>query len=502
MWGRSDRVIVTSGLSKAYGLPGLRIGWIVGPPATIASLWSYHDYTTISPGALSDVLARRALAPAQRARILARTRRHSERELSGHRAGGSTRTAICSATTGRTPARSSMSAITIRSIPTELRHAAARAEERPDRARRSFRHGWLSADRLRRRAETICARLESAQRSDCGSECGVRIYCRFNRQSIRTRNPHSADDEVRSRPDRLRQRRAAVRRAAPRAAGRLLRARIIGSRRAYRRHRRPAATAQAFIARLKLDADARVSSSSARRGGRLQRTDRIGSCSTSSAMSSDAAPRPPRERRLVVVETTTLDIAAASRRSAHVRRRARAAARTSSPPTKGPVAFAYARVSRARRDRADRRFLFEGAVMDGIPIFNLVRETLPAVDDRRVSRRREQHDQLHPHRDGAGTIVRRRRSTEMQARGHRRGRIRRSTSTAGTPRRRPPRSPTSCSARGMTPQERRARGHHDATLAARAVEARGHGPPAEAGRACRARTAAHHRARRARGTSR
>ncbi len=74
MWRRSDRVIVTSGLSKAYGLPGLRIGWIVGPPATVASLWSYHDYTTISPGALSDFLARRALAPSHRARILARTR--------------------------------------------------------------------------------------------------------------------------------------------------------------------------------------------------------------------------------------------------------------------------------------------------------------------------------------------------------------------------------------------------------------------------------------------
>src|SRR5438552_1306939 len=75
MWGRSDRVIVTSGLSKAYGLPGLRIGWIVGPPARIASLWSYHDYTTIAPGALSDFLARHALEPSRRARILARTRR-------------------------------------------------------------------------------------------------------------------------------------------------------------------------------------------------------------------------------------------------------------------------------------------------------------------------------------------------------------------------------------------------------------------------------------------
>src|SRR4030095_12421700 len=74
MWGRIDRVIVTSGLSKAYGLPGLRIGWVVGPPALVATLWSYHDYMTISPGALSDALARRAPQPARRQRILGRTR--------------------------------------------------------------------------------------------------------------------------------------------------------------------------------------------------------------------------------------------------------------------------------------------------------------------------------------------------------------------------------------------------------------------------------------------
>jgi aspartate/methionine/tyrosine aminotransferase len=75
MWGRSGRVVVTSGLSKAYGLPGLRVGWIAGPAKLVSSLWSYHDYTTISPGALSDFLACHALSPAQRGGILARTRR-------------------------------------------------------------------------------------------------------------------------------------------------------------------------------------------------------------------------------------------------------------------------------------------------------------------------------------------------------------------------------------------------------------------------------------------
>ena len=72
IWGRYDRVLVTSGLSKAYGLPGLRIGWVAGPPAAIEALWGVHDYTTIGPGALSDRLARMALA--RRERLLARTR--------------------------------------------------------------------------------------------------------------------------------------------------------------------------------------------------------------------------------------------------------------------------------------------------------------------------------------------------------------------------------------------------------------------------------------------
>jgi aspartate/methionine/tyrosine aminotransferase len=74
VWGRYDRCIVTSGLSKAYGLPGLRIGWVVGPPQLVDELWGVHDYTTIAPGALNDRLARIALEPTRRAKILARTR--------------------------------------------------------------------------------------------------------------------------------------------------------------------------------------------------------------------------------------------------------------------------------------------------------------------------------------------------------------------------------------------------------------------------------------------
>ena len=74
LWGRYDRAIVTSGLSKAYALPGLRIGWVVGPPPLVAELWGIHDYTTIAPGAINDRLARIALAPARRELLLTRTR--------------------------------------------------------------------------------------------------------------------------------------------------------------------------------------------------------------------------------------------------------------------------------------------------------------------------------------------------------------------------------------------------------------------------------------------
>jgi aspartate/methionine/tyrosine aminotransferase len=72
-WGMSDRVIVTSGLSKAYGIPGVRIGWLVGPVSVVADCWSQHDYITIGPNKLSDQVARVAVEAGNRERCYART---------------------------------------------------------------------------------------------------------------------------------------------------------------------------------------------------------------------------------------------------------------------------------------------------------------------------------------------------------------------------------------------------------------------------------------------
>ena len=80
-WGRYDKLLITSGLSKAFGLPGLRIGWIVAPAKTIAQLCRYRDYTTLTPTFLSDRLARVVMEPARREQVLERTRTIIRRNL-------------------------------------------------------------------------------------------------------------------------------------------------------------------------------------------------------------------------------------------------------------------------------------------------------------------------------------------------------------------------------------------------------------------------------------
>ena len=78
-YGRYDKVIATGSLSKAYGIPGLRIGWVVGPVETIDDIWSRHEYITISAGMLDNHLAALALSPKVRPRLIQRARDYIRR---------------------------------------------------------------------------------------------------------------------------------------------------------------------------------------------------------------------------------------------------------------------------------------------------------------------------------------------------------------------------------------------------------------------------------------
>jgi aspartate/methionine/tyrosine aminotransferase len=75
MHGLYEKTIITTSLSKAYGLPGLRIGWTVCPSAKVTKeLWTYSDYTTICPSKISDWLATLALRPDSQKMIERRTK--------------------------------------------------------------------------------------------------------------------------------------------------------------------------------------------------------------------------------------------------------------------------------------------------------------------------------------------------------------------------------------------------------------------------------------------
>ena len=78
-WGRYDKVFANNSLSKACGLPGLRVGWIVGPPTEVDEAWARHEYLTISVATLSNQLAAVALSPEMRPKLLQRTRDYIRR---------------------------------------------------------------------------------------------------------------------------------------------------------------------------------------------------------------------------------------------------------------------------------------------------------------------------------------------------------------------------------------------------------------------------------------
>ena len=78
-FGGYERVIASGSLSKAYGLPGLRLGWVVAPVQLVDENWARHEYTTLSASMLSNHLGVIALSPEVRPLLIERTRRYIRR---------------------------------------------------------------------------------------------------------------------------------------------------------------------------------------------------------------------------------------------------------------------------------------------------------------------------------------------------------------------------------------------------------------------------------------
>jgi aspartate/methionine/tyrosine aminotransferase len=76
-----EKAIVTNGLSKAMAMPGLRIGWLVGPAPEIYGTWQRKDYTSITTSIVSEMVARIVLQPERRHAVLARSREMLSRNV-------------------------------------------------------------------------------------------------------------------------------------------------------------------------------------------------------------------------------------------------------------------------------------------------------------------------------------------------------------------------------------------------------------------------------------
>lgn len=76
----------------------------------------------------------------------------------------------------------------------------------------------------------------------------------------------------------------------------------------------------------------------------------------------------------VIIETTPLDIQGGQPAISHIRE-ALERGKHVITTNKGPIAFAYKELTSLAK-AVDRFFLFEGTVLDGAPVYNLVRETL------------------------------------------------------------------------------------------------------------------------------
>ena len=76
-----EKTIVTSGLSKSYSHPGLRIGWIAASETFITKAWEIKDYTTVASSNLSQHIASKVLETETIARLRKRTKDLLNRNL-------------------------------------------------------------------------------------------------------------------------------------------------------------------------------------------------------------------------------------------------------------------------------------------------------------------------------------------------------------------------------------------------------------------------------------
>jgi homoserine dehydrogenase len=112
----------------------------------------------------------------------------------------------------------------------------------------------------------------------------------------------------------------------------------------------------------------------------VERGEAVGRRGTTSGFLNRALARSAaaaRQRRLIVVETTTLNVTRGEPAIGYVRAALRGGAHVVTA-NKGPAAFAYRSLSDTAAE-AKRCFLFESAVLDGVPVFNLRRAAMPGV---------------------------------------------------------------------------------------------------------------------------
>ncbi|KAI1849176.1 hypothetical protein JX266_005137 [Neoarthrinium moseri] len=77
-----EKVVVTSSMSKAWALAGIRVGWIASQdPSIIEKVALVRDYTTISVSQIDDQVARYALSPDVRPQLIARNLELSKKNL-------------------------------------------------------------------------------------------------------------------------------------------------------------------------------------------------------------------------------------------------------------------------------------------------------------------------------------------------------------------------------------------------------------------------------------